>query len=450
MIFKRIIIYLIDKYLGNYIQNLDTQNLKFDLWHGNVTLENLNIKPDALANFNIPVTIITGYIQKLSFHISWKHLYHHPINIIIDGFYIIAEPNTEIKHNAEQEEKKQYKAKMKEVHKIEEFRKEQEEFVRSKRSPRQSDTFLERLQLHIIRHFEFSISNIHISFEDKITKPNRPFIFGITLNYIKFQTTNNEWEHMKLIEDSPVIYKFGELNTFSIYWNCDVKFQSKENPIEDLHAKIMKNNETSMENMSYILRPSDIKAKLKIATLPKQQEYVRPILDVKIDFKQIHLNITHDQYSDLLDLLELRDNIKLRSQYKKYYESIETDKPSLRRWKFAYAVVINEVVRPRLGYYQWENIRENLDRCREYHALYFKERNEQATRIEKQRARKLEKQIDVLNLVFIRRNVELDIKKNKVEKKQKYWWDRLFHSWSDNSHNNNTGKLTPNIDIILF
>ncbi|CAF4439582.1 unnamed protein product, partial [Adineta steineri] len=78
-------------------------------------------------------------------------------------------------------------------------------------------------------------------------------------------------------------------------------------------------------------------------------------------------------------------------------------------WKFAYAVVVNEVVRPRLGYYQWENIRENLDRCREYHALYFKERKEQATRIEKQRARKLEKQIDVLNLVFIRRNVELDV-----------------------------------------
>ena len=47
-----------------------------------------------------------------------------------------------------------------------------------------SDTFVERMQLQIIRNLELSIQNIHIVYEDKTTNPNQPFSFRITLNYI--------------------------------------------------------------------------------------------------------------------------------------------------------------------------------------------------------------------------------------------------------------------------
>lgn len=42
------------------------------------------------------------------------------------------------------------------------------------------------MQLQVIRNLELSIRNIHIVYEDKSTKPNHPFAFGITLNYISF------------------------------------------------------------------------------------------------------------------------------------------------------------------------------------------------------------------------------------------------------------------------
>jgi len=50
-----------------------------------------------------------------------------------------------------------------------------------------SDTFSARMQLQIIQNLELSIHNIHIVYEDKTTKPNHPFAFGITLNSISFQ-----------------------------------------------------------------------------------------------------------------------------------------------------------------------------------------------------------------------------------------------------------------------
>ncbi len=55
-------------------------------------------------------------------------------------------------------------------------------------------------------------------------------------------------------------------------------------------------------------------------------------------------------------------------------------------WKFAFAVILNEQVRPRLAYYKWENIRAHLNRRREYQTLHFKELTGKASKQEKQRA----------------------------------------------------------------
>ncbi len=60
----------------------------------------------------------------------------------------------------------------------------------AKETDKTNDTFVERMQLQIIRNLELSIRNFHIVYEDKSTKPNHPFAFGITLNYISFHVIN--------------------------------------------------------------------------------------------------------------------------------------------------------------------------------------------------------------------------------------------------------------------
>jgi len=54
----------------------------------------------------------------------------------------------------------------------------------NKTIPHHKDTFFERLQFYILRNLEITIKNIHIAFDDKLTK-SYPFQFGITLHYIK-------------------------------------------------------------------------------------------------------------------------------------------------------------------------------------------------------------------------------------------------------------------------
>ncbi|CAF1201535.1 unnamed protein product [Rotaria sordida] len=370
MVFEQLTTYLIDKFLGDYIEDLDSKQLKIGLWHGDVVLENLSLKPNALANFNLPVTVAVGHLQKLSLHIPWKQLYTHPTKITIDGLYLLLTPKTDIEYDPEREEQKRYEEKMEE-------------------------------------------------------------------------TTNTEWEPMVSKEESPIVYKLGELNALSIYWNSDIKSRSElsqENIVDILQAKIVKNEQTS-NSMTYILQPLNINIKLKMATTPREQDYVRPVFDAKIDVHRINLNINRNQYCDLLDLFEFQDHLNSQSKFIKYYAMIEnnaTDKPSLRRWKFAYTVILNEEVRPRLASYKWENIKANRDRFREYHELYYQELTGNASKTQKQLAEELEKKIDVFNLIFIRRTVEIEIKKKKAEQKQKSWLDKMTSWWSSDSDDENS------------
>lgn len=55
-------------------------------------------------------------------------------------------------------------------------------------------------------------------------------------------------------------------------------------------------------------------------------------------------------------------------------------------WKFAYTVILNEQARPHLAYYKWENIKINLERCREYRNIHMKQLIHQTNASDERRA----------------------------------------------------------------
>ncbi|CAF2933999.1 unnamed protein product [Rotaria sp. Silwood2] len=432
MVFENLVVYLLDKYLGDYIENLDTKKLKIDLWSGNVVLENLYLKSNALADLNLPVTISVGYLQKLTLQVPWKNLYTYPTKATIDGLFLLVVPKTEVQYDSQRDEKEQHEAKMKEVRQVEELRKRKEAEKNAKENDKTNDTFVERMQLQIIRNLELSIRNIHIVYEDKSTKPDHPFALGITLNYITFHTTTADWEPTILKEDTPLIHKLGELSAFSIYWNTNAKSRSdlpRDEAINDLKEKIAIDNQQVPSDLEYILRPLYIKARLILAMKPRQEGFKRPMFDIKVDLDEISLNMSRDQYSDLLDLLEFQDYLIVRSKYIKYHIQKDKEESSnLKKWKFAYEAIVNEEIRPRFECYKWENIKAHLDRCREYRAIHLQELTGKLTNEQKTRVEELEKKLDVFNLTYIRRSAEIEAKKKK-EQEPTTWWGSVSNWW---------------------
>ena len=58
--FESIVSEVLTRFLGKYIENLNGQQLRLGVWGGDVTLLNLQFKPEALKGLNLPVAIIRG------------------------------------------------------------------------------------------------------------------------------------------------------------------------------------------------------------------------------------------------------------------------------------------------------------------------------------------------------------------------------------------------------
>jgi len=83
------------------------------------------------------IFIIFIYLEKLSIHIPWTHLYSQPTKIQLDGFYLLVSPKTgfilfiftfiqlikiDINYDLKRAEEEEYQSKMKQVKQVEELR----------------------------------------------------------------------------------------------------------------------------------------------------------------------------------------------------------------------------------------------------------------------------------------------------------------------------------------
>uniref|UniRef100_A0A8D9A9A3 Vacuolar protein sorting-associated protein 13C n=1 Tax=Cacopsylla melanoneura TaxID=428564 RepID=A0A8D9A9A3_9HEMI len=119
MVFESLVADLLNRYIGEYVQNLDKNQLKIGIWGGDVVLKNLILKQSALDELNLPIRTIYGRLGQLTLKIPWKNLYGAPVEASVDTLYLIAVPNQEIKYDPVKEEQWAQDAKQKEIDKVE-------------------------------------------------------------------------------------------------------------------------------------------------------------------------------------------------------------------------------------------------------------------------------------------------------------------------------------------
>ncbi len=130
MVFESLLAYFIDKYLSDYIENIDTSKLSVGIWSGDVILENLKLKSNALDDLNLPFIIVHGHLNKLKLSIPWKSLYTQSVKVFVDGLTILVVPKSSVKYDQAKEEKQVKEAKMNEVRRLLELEKAQKSNLR--------------------------------------------------------------------------------------------------------------------------------------------------------------------------------------------------------------------------------------------------------------------------------------------------------------------------------
>jgi len=319
MVFESIVADLLNRFLGDYVDNLDAKQLNIGIWGGNVKLHNLDVKETALDSLDLPVKLKFGCLDRLVLKIPWKNLYTEAVNADIEGLYLVVVPNKGVVYHEDKAIKNANEQKQKSLARLEENR-------RQRRKPKDptSDTFTEKLVSQIIKNLQVNIKNIHIRYEDKYTDPKRPFAAGITLESLDFKTTDSDWKATVHKEMLNLFHKLVHLNNLSVYWNSHTKMiadsTDRQRIREELEASIARGESERPRDHKYVLAPIKMEARLKLNQKPEtdNSNWSIPKVDLNVDLKSLALGIHRNQYQDILLFLEAQERFQLAGRYLKY------------------------------------------------------------------------------------------------------------------------------------
>ncbi|EPB76868.1 hypothetical protein ANCCEY_03994, partial [Ancylostoma ceylanicum] len=234
MVFESLVADLLNRFLGDFVDNLDASQLNIGIWGGDVKLENLEVKETALDDLDLPVKLKFGYLSSLVLKIPWKNLYNEPVIATIDGLYLIVVPNKGVVYNEEKAKKNAAEIKQKTLARLEEARKN-----RRKPPDPVQDSFAEKMVTQVIKNL---------------------------------QTTNEDWIPTIHRDVVKIFHKLVLLDNLSVYWNSDSELFSDIHDKAEIRRKLTATIHTGKNppaGYKYILEPISMQAKLKLNQKPE-------------------------------------------------------------------------------------------------------------------------------------------------------------------------------------
>lgn len=107
--FESLLERILIKILGNYVEGIDANNLKIGIWSGNVVIQNVQIKKDVLNMLELPIELSFSRIGKLQLTVPWKNLGSSPVELYLEGLWLVVSPKKQENWNFEDQKSLQKK-----------------------------------------------------------------------------------------------------------------------------------------------------------------------------------------------------------------------------------------------------------------------------------------------------------------------------------------------------
>ncbi|KAM9764616.1 LOW QUALITY PROTEIN: intermembrane lipid transfer protein VPS13C [Menidia menidia] len=467
MVFEALVSDLLNRFIGDYVENLDKSQLKIGIWGGNVVLENLKVKENALSELDVPFKVKAGQIGRLTLKIPWKNLYNDAVVATLEGLYLLVvpgatgsalttNPSNAIQYDAEKEERYQQEAKQKELQRIEEAlqaaarraslsgdlmfelqgvvykeppnatkgRKKHKKHKKALKKLKgtegkgdgapdeKKDSFMEKLATQVIKNLQVQLSSVHLRYEDDLSDPQRPLSVGVTLSHLSLQTTDQNWKACILNEAAKVIYKLGRLESLCVYWNVNRPLfhrGSQQEIMEQLKGGISR-KEQELPQYQYIFRPVFASAQM-IINPNAELELKAPKASLHLQVEAIGLEVTRAQYLSMVELLEALDRLAKNAPYRRFRPDVPVQGNARLWWSYALSSILEVHVRRLSHMWSWSSIRQHRQNLRAYRSLY--QGRLLGTRGQGPEAdskvQELEKVLDVFNITLARQQAQMEV-----------------------------------------
>ncbi|XP_042276726.1 vacuolar protein sorting-associated protein 13A isoform X1 [Thunnus maccoyii] len=458
MVFESVVVDVLNRFLGDYVVNLDSSQLKLGIWGGDAILTNLEIKENALSQLDIPFKVRAGHIGRLELKIPWKNLYTQSVEATLDGVYLLIVPTASIKYDAEKEEKQLQEARQRELQRIEETKlkaAEQEDPKLEKQ-----DTFVEKLVTQVIKNVQVKISNIHVRYEDDVTNPNCPLSFGVSLKNLSLQTSDKNWNPSLLDENAKLFFKLVQLDNLFAYWNVNSVLYSNHSADEALQClkSSMEIHNSHSVSHDFIFCPISAHAKLRMN--PRSDvDFSSPKVDLMVNLSEVAIELNRPQYISILELLGSVDMMSRNLPYRKYRPVVHVHRNARIWWHYVITGILEVDIKPRLHMWSWQHIRRHRVMVKRYRELYkTKITSKKPSEELLKQLEEHEKTLDIFNITLARQQAEVEASKAglriyrpgmKMEEEQSQGWLSWMWNWGGEPDTEEKEVKTGGFDELL-
>ncbi|XP_057301627.1 intermembrane lipid transfer protein VPS13D-like isoform X2 [Hydractinia symbiolongicarpus] len=322
--FQSIAVWLLQTYVGEYIENLNTNQLS--IGYDGIELENLHLKKTAFNKVRLPVKLISGVIRRFHLVIPYRNPNTQPWIIKIEGLSIVAEPDTENSYERD-EEKRQELIKERMLAELEMQWKASMQHPTSGGWWNQSwfSSFYSSFSSKIVENLLLEIKDVNILYQK-----TEHDTFGVKLGRLNVQSTDENWVESFGEENLEMKYKLLKLKDLTMYHddkkNLKVPFEAKPKDVccllEPVHAE------------ARVKRNAN---KVALSLEDGARFYIEVLLE------DVALNISDKQYRKILEIVEDVNRYYHGMEYAKWKpkESIHNNPKSW--WKFAFKCIVEPI-----------------------------------------------------------------------------------------------------------
>ncbi|XP_055691450.1 intermembrane lipid transfer protein Vps13D isoform X2 [Lutzomyia longipalpis] len=315
---RDLIAWVLNNYLGKYVGNLNTAQLTIALLSGEVELENLPLRRDALRNLGLPLQALSGSVGKIKLQVPVRQFWTAPWCIYIEKVNVVVGPVNLDEWDAEAEEQADLDFKVARLDRLEaKWRAAREASIEGGYYASSYSGWMNfgtSLVTNIVENLQLKISDVHIRYEDSITVPNQRFACGVTVEWLSAQSCDSNWRPGIASGQSVASFKLVELQSLSLYWDLLDNHESfGEVPSSELAA--------AMEKMKfshqYIVSPVSAQAKLKRDRSENPlRTRSRPRLVCDLVLEEVSLSLTDWQYNQMVECVRGLDDI---AKYRRFH-----------------------------------------------------------------------------------------------------------------------------------
>uniref|UniRef100_A0A671TE89 Vacuolar protein sorting 13 homolog A n=1 Tax=Sinocyclocheilus anshuiensis TaxID=1608454 RepID=A0A671TE89_9TELE len=409
MVFESVVVDVLNRFLGDYVVNLDSSQLSLGIW-GVLFLKQ--------SQLDIPFKVKAGHIGRLELKIPWKNLYTQSVEATLDEVFLLIVPTASIKYDAEKEERQLQEARQRELQRIEETKQKAAE----KGAAEKQDTFVEKLVTQVIKNLQVKISNIHVRYEDDVTNPDAPLSFGVSLQNLSLQVCHKTNHYCSLVN--------------TLY--------SNHNPDEALVGVFSMKCKPTLFLCVFALVFRPISANAKLRMNPRSDvDFSSPKVDLVVNLPEVAVELSRPQYVSILELLGSVDMMTRNLPYRKYRPDVAVHTNACQWWRYVITGVLEVNVKPRLYMWSWQRIRHHRQHVKKYREIYKnKITSKKPAESLLKELEETERTLDIFNITMARQQAEMEASKAglriyrpgvKVEEEQSQGWFGWMWSWSGES-----------------